>query len=279
MNIWSKAFRQIVSNSVRKGTISEEEGKELIRQFENDELKEKNMSTAKNKASQNNSNGAIWEQLRKPFPANLVRWRVSKTAKNKTRGLALAYVTARAVQNRLDAVVGPENWERKHKYGPGSEVICQLSICVNGHWITKSDGAGPTNYEEIKGGLSDAFKRAAVNFGIARYLYTLPTKWVNLTDNGNINSKAKRDLDVMYKKEIGQDKREGDGSSEAPEGLDEKEVKKQQLREAIKAKWQNQAGAKELILDYLEDQHGVRRGSKIKQLDAKELKKILEITR
>ena len=50
-------------------------------------------------------------------------------------------------------------------------MICELSINIDGTWITKSDGADDSNIEGAKGGISDALKRAAVLFGIGRYLY------------------------------------------------------------------------------------------------------------
>ncbi len=55
-------------------------------------------------------------------------------------------------------------------------MICYLSIRCDGEWVTKSDGAGDTNIEAEKGGISDALKRAAQKFGIGRYLYYLPKK-------------------------------------------------------------------------------------------------------
>ena len=77
----------------------------------------------------------------------------------------LAYVDARIVQNRLDEVVGFENWQCKHiSYGP--KTICHLGIKLNGEWIWKSDGAGDTNVEADKGAISDSLKRAAVHFGV-----------------------------------------------------------------------------------------------------------------
>lgn len=62
--------------------------------------------------------------------------------------------------------------------------ICEISIYYpdRQEWITKSDGAGSTDIEPIKGGLSNAFKRAASIWNIGRYLYELPGLWVALKD-------------------------------------------------------------------------------------------------
>jgi len=38
-------------------------------------------------------------------------------------------------------------------------------------WVTKSDGADDSSIESAKGGISDSLKRAAVQYGIGRYLY------------------------------------------------------------------------------------------------------------
>jgi len=86
-------------------------------------------------------------------------------------GKMLSYVDARQVQNRLDEVVGTENWQTHFSEVCGN-YCCTLSLKIDGEWIAKSDGAGETSIEGDKGGFSDAFKRAAVSFGIARYLYS-----------------------------------------------------------------------------------------------------------
>ena len=78
---------------------------------------------------------------------------------------------------------------RQDKYPyPG---CCELSVRINGEWITKSDSAGETDVEGIKGQSSDAFKRAAVKFRIGRYLYDLDSVWVDLV-NGNIKRDSNR---------------------------------------------------------------------------------------
>src|SRR5690606_32836115 len=108
-------------------------------------------------------------------------WRVGSTNKEKTRGMALAYIDARDVMKRLDEVVGPENWQDEYHYY-GDTAICYLSIRVNGEWIRKGDGAGDTAVEAEKGRISDAFKRAAVKWGVGRYLYDLDSPWVDLDE-------------------------------------------------------------------------------------------------
>lgn len=115
-------------------------------------------------------------KLKEPFPAEDIEWRLQScgNGKNGIYAICLAYVTNRAICNRLDDVVGPENWKNEFKEGPDGGVLCGLSIKVNDTWVTKWDGAENTNIEAVKGGLSGAMKRSAsTGWGIGRYLYYL----------------------------------------------------------------------------------------------------------
>ena len=115
-------------------------------------------------------------KLKEPFPAEDIEWRLQScgSGKNGIYAICLAYVTNRAICNRLDDVVGPENWKNEFTNGPDGGVLCGLSIKVNDSWVTKWDGAENTNIEAVKGGLSGAMKRAAsTGWGIGRYLYYL----------------------------------------------------------------------------------------------------------
>lgn len=126
----------------------------------------------------------ILSALSAPFPASAVSWRVGATNKDKTSGVALAYIDARDVMDRLDEVVGCDSWGDTYAETPSGRVICALGVRLNGEWIIKSDGAGATDFEGEKGGISDAFKRAAVKFGIGRYLYRLDAPWVPIKQRG-----------------------------------------------------------------------------------------------
>lgn len=125
--------------------------------------------------------------LAAPFSESDIEWRIGRKTKDETKASAFAYITNRAVQNRLDTVCNPENWKNeKPETGPAGGVICGLSIRVNDEWITKWDGADNTNIEAVKGGLSDAMKRAAVQWGIGRYLYDMETSqhWYKIDEYG-----------------------------------------------------------------------------------------------
>lgn len=128
----------------------------------------------------------IMKKLQEPFNPEDIEWRIGSTTKDKTRGLALAYVTNRAIQNRLDEVVGPFNWKNEYKEWKGNSQLCGISIWDDEkkEWITKWDGASDTDFEATKGGLSDSMKRAAYQWGIGRYLYKLPAVWVPIKQVG-----------------------------------------------------------------------------------------------
>lgn len=134
-----------------------------------------------------------------------MEWRLQTTNKEKTRGLAIPYVTNRAIQNRLDDVVGPDHWYNEYKpwhrfttkvrseRNPSEfeekEIISQLcGIAIyfedRKEWVVKWDGAEDTDIEQVKGGLSDSMKRAAVQWGIGRVLYSMNTVWVDIEKQG-----------------------------------------------------------------------------------------------
>ena len=104
----------------------------------------------------------------------------------------LLYKNARCDMNILDETVGAENWEREH-YECKGNLFCRVSIFVKGDdgypkWIKKSDCGAESNTEKEKGEASDSFKRACVNWGIGRELYTAPLIRIPLTDkNGKPN--------------------------------------------------------------------------------------------
>jgi hypothetical protein len=125
----------------------------------------------------------FFEKLAAPFPPDSISWRVGSTNSEKTKGLALAYLDARDVMDRLDLVCGPDGWQNRYSH-VGGITVCEIGIRTEGDWLWKADGAGASDVEAEKGALSDAFKRAAVRWGIGRYLYSLPSPWVELVARG-----------------------------------------------------------------------------------------------
>src|SRR4029077_13036046 len=77
-------------------------------------------------------------------------------------------------------------WQCNYTPGVGSSIVCNIGVRIAGDWIWKADGAGPSDMEADKGTLSDAFKRAAVRWGIGRYLYEVKAPWLELDERKNI---------------------------------------------------------------------------------------------
>lgn len=139
----------------------------------------------------------IWARLRAPFGLEDLEWRVGATTKEKDKGMCLIYVTNRAIQYRLDDVIGPPNWQVDFRpWRPGetpikpetwkpneirlAATVCRIALCIDGVWISKEDMADETDTEPAKGGASASMKRAAVQWGIGRYLYAMPDFWAPL---------------------------------------------------------------------------------------------------
>jgi len=110
----------------------------------------------------------LFVALAAPFEDQEVRTRSQS-------GRQVHYITARTAMNRLDSVLGPENWWDEYVPGENS-VLCRLTVRLpDGQTLTKADAGGyagmPDSGDDDKSGYSDAFKRAAVKFGVGRYLY------------------------------------------------------------------------------------------------------------
>ena len=125
-------------------------------------------------------------RLREPFGSKEIEWKIQVTTQDKQRGMAVAYMDARAVQKRLDETVGPFNWKNVYSLWHDNSQICGISIFYDerNEWVTKFDGAENSDFEPVKGGLSDSFKRAATVWGIGRYLYEMEGIWVEIESRG-----------------------------------------------------------------------------------------------
>ena len=91
----------------------------------------------------------IQRELKQPFSSHDLEWRVQQSGigKNgKPYAMVLAYVTNRAIMNRLDEVVGIENWRNEFLPLPnsiGEGALCGISLKIDGEWVTKYDGVSP----------------------------------------------------------------------------------------------------------------------------------------
>ena len=134
-----------------------------------------------------------WEEMKaklaEPFPAEVVYWKPQKTwnpddwgdknKRNHKKALAVAYIDARLVSDRLDAVFSPGGWQINHRQ-EGDKLLTGLGVYdpFLEQWLWKWDvGYVDGNNDQgqvTKGTLSDGLKRAAVLWGVGRYLYYLP---------------------------------------------------------------------------------------------------------
>lgn len=158
-------------------------------------------------------------KLQEPFPAQDIEWRVSRAGVGGRDGIycrVLAYITARAIQARLDEVCGPGNWRveeprlisinGKSAFAVGISIRLMDEMQGMTEWVTKWDVAEPTNIEPAKGGFSGAMKRAGAQWGIGRYLYHLDEAYAEVSEKdpgvrGWHYAKLPKDGGVFYWKE------------------------------------------------------------------------------
>lgn len=118
------------------------------------------------------------QELKKEIP---FKWRIQSA--NQYGATCVAYVDARDVQDLLDEVLSPENWQVVYEEHKGN-LFAKIGVKINNEWVWKSDCGTESNIEKQKGESSDAFKRAAVMWGVGRFLYSqkivkLPVKEKN----------------------------------------------------------------------------------------------------
>jgi len=121
-----------------------------------------------------NENKIILSGLKRVIP---YKWRIQSYGKHYPSAACIAYIDARDVMDLLDEIAGPENWQSDYKEIKGN-LYCGVAIRINGEWIWKWDCGTEPKTEKEKGEASDAFKRAAVKWGIGRFLYDMPVQWV-----------------------------------------------------------------------------------------------------
>ena len=136
-----------------------------------------------------------WQQIgpRLTEPFCTPKWRVQRTSKERvqgkypegTRGLVVAYIDARQVFSRLDELFGPDGWQTGYRVLDADSGAIECTLTIAG--ISKSDVGYPNRSggeEPLKAAYSDATKRAAVQWGIGRWLYELPSRWSVLDERG-----------------------------------------------------------------------------------------------
>lgn len=125
--------------------------------------------------------------LRAPFDPHMVEFMAKGKVSDGGRSQVVAYVDARCVQDRLDDVVGAGawtfDWQPISTDGKGDITVAKGTLTIHG--VAKSDVGTASTFEASLGCVSHALKRAAVQWGVGRYLYDLEKTWVAL-DKGRI---------------------------------------------------------------------------------------------
>ena len=130
------------------------------------------------------TNKKAHDVLSRPTPKERVKFRVGFKTQDGSSSCMLAYVDARYVQDAFDEAVGSENWDNNYESIDG-KLFCTITVRVpDGSVTTNSDCGVETDVEKEKGQASDAFKRAAVLFGVGRDLYGYPDYWAENNSNG-----------------------------------------------------------------------------------------------
>ena len=121
-------------------------------------------------------------KLQAPFDPADVDFRIQGRANEKTgKAQVLAYIDARTVQDRLDEEVGIGNWSFDWEptvIEKGEVLVAKGTLTIYG--VSKSDAGSASNFEQSMGAVSHCFKRAAVMWGIGRYLYDIEKIWVEV---------------------------------------------------------------------------------------------------
>lgn len=139
----------------------------------------------------------ILAQLEAPFAE--VSWKIQAMSKDNTKGMCVAYIDARDVAERLDSI-GLEWSDSYIVLQMATSWVVECKLTING--ITRTDVGTGDGEEAPKSAYSDAFKRAAVKFGLGRYLYSIPTVWMPV-ENRQITADSLSKLQTAYNRHIG----------------------------------------------------------------------------
>jgi hypothetical protein len=131
----------------------------------------------------------VWAKLSAPVPSGAISWRqdgkvTSRDGKYFAR--FVAYIEANTVRERLDSVV-PGEWDLTLELLPalagedGDGVQCSFKARLQILGVIREDVGTGRDYKQAS---TDAFKRAAVRFGIAHELYAYEQNWVEMDSDG-----------------------------------------------------------------------------------------------
>lgn len=159
----------------------------------------------------NKSMDVILKELRRPFHSSKVKFKVASNTKGKS-AICVAYVDARDVQERFNSVCEgfwSNTFREIYEGGPFMQIVAveaTIKVVSLDYDISHSDIGAKDNENEDgsfghKALYSDALKRAAVPFGVAAPLYSMPQLWLEKND---IHFKMNGDK-PGYMKDAGED--------------------------------------------------------------------------
>jgi hypothetical protein len=154
----------------------------------------------------------IWSALAAPLPAGVISWRQDgRTITRDGRFLArfVAYIEANTVRERLDSVV-PGEWDLTLELLPAvtgldddaNQGACSFKARLQILGVIREDVGTGKDYKQAA---TDAFKRAAVRFGIAHELYAYEQNWVQMDGDGKF-ARPVEDPAVTYARRYGRPK-------------------------------------------------------------------------
>jgi hypothetical protein len=131
--------------------------------------------------------------LRRPFTPEAVKWKVQSAWAGNAGVTLVAYIDARLVIERLNAVVADE-WQPEYKGGDGDTAWCFLTIFGR----TRCDIGKASGFEKEKAKVSDSLKRAAVHFGVGVSVYSLPqVSWKNDGSHNGLREQGQKKTLVL----------------------------------------------------------------------------------
>lgn len=158
----------------------------------------------------------IYEKLREPFDLKFVSWKINAYGSNKTRAMITFHIDARAVQHRLNQIMGVDGWSFSFTELEKDQGVhgCLTLNFKDGEEdekkvreITREDVgyASRTDKSEwYKDAVSDALKRCSVHFGVGHFLYALPPLWIDLDEPGQkyLTDKQNEKIEEWLKQQV-----------------------------------------------------------------------------
>lgn len=120
--------------------------------------------------------------LTAPVTTQEIEWRMQSQTKDGQKIIVVPYITNRCVMQRFDEQFGWAGWQNEIKEIEGGFLCTITAVLPGGDIVRKTDGASRTSVEPVKGGISDAMKRCAVQFGLGRSLYDFPKVMIETTE-------------------------------------------------------------------------------------------------